>query len=289
MKICEILKKNEPTLSFEVFPPKTSDKFDIVEAAADQIADLKPHFMSVTYGAAGTTRGFTTEIAASVLKHGATPLAHLTCVNASRESIKEQLDALKSHGIENILALRGDIPEGADPSAWEFKHAHELMDFIRENGDFCVGGACYPEKHPESPSVHVDIESLKIKQDAGCRFLTTQMFFDNSTFYNFLYKVREAGVTIPVVAGIMPVTNANQMAKIIKLSGAFIPRRYVALLDRWQDDPVALKQAAIAYATDQIIDLIANGVNHIHIYTMNKPDVAAKIQENLSSIIKKPE
>ncbi|EID84939.1 5,10-methylenetetrahydrofolate reductase [Treponema sp. JC4] len=289
MKISEILKKNEPTLSFEVFPPKTSDKFDTVEAAANQIADLRPHFMSVTYGAAGTTRGFTTEIAASVLKHGATPLAHLTCVNASRASTKEQLDSLKSHGIENILALRGDIPEGSNPSEWEFKHAHELMDFIKQNGDFCVGGACYPEKHPESSNVNDDIRSLKIKQDAGCSFLTTQMFFDNSTFYNFLFKVREAGVTIPVIAGIMPVTNANQMAKIIKLSGAFIPRRYVALLDRWSSDPIALKQAAIAYATDQIIDLIANGVNHIHIYTMNKPEVAAKIQENLSSIIKKPE
>jgi len=289
MKICEILKKNEPTLSFEVFPPKTSDKFDTVEAAADQIADLKPHFMSVTYGAAGTTRGFTTEIAASVLKHGATPLAHLTCVNASRQSIKEQLDSLKSHGIENILALRGDIPEGANPADWEFKHACELIDFVKQNGDFCVGGACYPEKHPESSNIRDDINSLKIKQDAGCSFLTTQMFFDNSLFYNFLFKAREAGITIPVVAGIMPVTNAKQMEKIIKLSGAFIPRRYVALLDRWSSDPVALKQAAIAYATDQIIDLIANGVNHIHIYTMNKPDVAAKIQENLSYIIKKPE
>ena len=288
MKICDILSKNQPTLSFEVFPPKTSDKFDTVEAAASQIAALKPYFMSVTYGAAGTTRGFTTEIASSILKHGTTPLAHLTCVNASRESIKEQLDSLKAHGIENILALRGDIPEGADPAEWEFQHAHQLMDFIRENGDFCIGGACYPEKHPESSNVEADIRSLKIKQDAGCKFLTTQMFFDNSTFYNFLFKVREAGVTIPVVAGIMPVTNAKQMEKIIRLSQAFIPRRYVALLDRWGDDPVALKQAAIAYATDQIIDLIANGVNHIHIYTMNKPEIAAKIQENLSSIIPLP-
>lgn len=288
MKICDILSKNQPTLSFEVFPPKTSDKFDTVEAAASQIAELKPHFMSVTYGAAGTTRGFTTEIASSILKHGTTPLAHLTCVNAKRESIKEQLDSLKAHGIENILALRGDIPEGADPESWDFQHAHQLMDFICQNGDFCLGGACYPEKHPESSSIEADIRSLKIKQDAGCKFLTTQMFFDNSTFYNFLFKVREAGVTIPVVAGIMPVTNAKQMEKIIKLSQAFIPRRYVALLDRWGDDPVALKQAAIAYATDQIIDLIANGVNHIHIYTMNKPEVAAKIQENLSSIIPLP-
>ena len=289
MKISEILAKKEPTLSFEVFPPKTSDKFDTVEHAASQIADLRPHFMSVTYGAAGTTRGFTTEIASAILKHGTTPLAHLTCVNATAQSTKEQLDSLKAHGIENILALRGDIPDGAIPEAWEFQHAHQLMDFIAKNGDFCVGGACYPEKHPESSNVEADIRSLKIKQDAGCKFLTTQMFFDNSTFFNFLYKVREAGVTIPVIAGIMPVTNANQMAKIIKLSQAFIPRRYVALLDRWADNPVALKQAAIAYATDQIIDLIANGINHIHIYTMNKPDVAAKIQENLSDIIKKPE
>ena len=288
MKICEILSKKEPTLSFEVFPPKTSDKFDTVEAAVTQIASLRPYFMSVTYGAAGTTSGFTTELAASILKHGTTPLAHLTCVNASAEATREQLNSLKAHGIENILALRGDIPEGANPEEWEFKHACELMDFISNNGDFCVGGACYPEKHPESSNVEADIRSLKIKQDAGCKFLTTQMFFDNSTFFNFLYKVREAGVTIPIVAGIMPVTNAKQMEKIIKLSGAFIPRRYVALLDRWSDDPVALKQAAIAYATDQIIDLIANGVNHVHIYTMNKPDVAAKIQENLSDIIPLP-
>ena len=288
MKICEILSKKEPTLSFEVFPPKTSDKFDTVEAAVTQIASLRPYFMSVTYGAAGTTRGFTTELAASILKHGTTPLAHLTCVNASAEATREQLNSLKAHGIENILALRGDIPEGANPEEWEFKHACELMDFISKNGDFCVGGACYPEKHPESSNIEADIRSLKIKQDAGCKFLTTQMFFDNSTFFNFLYKVREAGVTIPIVAGIMPVTNAKQMEKIIKLSGAFIPRRYVALLDRWSDDPVALKQAAIAYATDQIIDLIANGVNHVHIYTMNKPDVAAKIQENLSDIIPLP-
>ena len=288
MKICEILSKKEPTLSFEVFPPKTSDKFDTVEAAVTQIASLRPYFMSVTYGAAGTTRGFTTELAASILKHGTTPLAHLTCVNASAEVTREQLNSLKAHGIENILALRGDIPEGANPEEWEFKHACELMDFISKNGDFCVGGACYPEKHPESSNIEADIRSLKIKQDAGCKFLTTQMFFDNSTFFNFLYKVREAGVTIPIVAGIMPVTNAKQMEKIIKLSGAFIPRRYVALLDRWSDDPVALKQAAIAYATDQIIDLIANGVNHVHIYTMNKPDVAAKIQENLSDIIPLP-
>jgi len=285
MKISEILNKNYPTLSFEVFPPKTSDKFDSVEAATKEIADLRPDFMSVTYGAAGTTKGFTNEIAAGILERGTTPLAHLTCVNASKEDTKAQLEALKQREIENILALRGDIPEGGNPDEWNFKHASELMEFINQNGDFCVGGACYPEKHPESLNIADDIKSLKLKQDAGCSFLTTQMFFDNSSFYNYLYKVRDAGITIPVIAGIMPVTNAKQMERIIKLSGAFIPRRYVAILDRWSDNPAALKQAAIAYATDQIIDLIANGVNHIHIYTMNKPDVAAKIQENLSEIV----
>ena len=288
MKISEILEKNQPTLSFEVFPPKTSANFESVESATAQIADLKPYFMSVTYGAAGTTRGFTTEIASTILKHGTTPLAHLTCVNATAESTKEQIESLKAHGIENILALRGDIPEGANPEDWEFQHAHQLMDFIAQNGDFCVGGACYPEKHPESANIEADIRSLKVKQEAGCKFLTTQMFFDNSTFFNFMYKVREAGIKIPVVAGIMPVTNAKQMERIIKLSQAFIPRRYVALLDRWENEPEALKQASIAYSTDQIIDLIANGINHIHIYTMNKPDVAKKIQENLSSIIPLP-
>lgn len=285
MKVSEILAKNTPTLSFEVFPPKTSDKFDSVEAATRQIADLRPDFMSVTYGAAGTTKGFTNEIAADILQRGTTPLAHLTCVNASAEATKEQLEALKARGIENILALRGDIPEGANPAEWDFKHASELMEFIAENGDFCVGGACYPEKHPESASIADDIKSLKLKQDAGCKFLTTQMFFDNASFFNYLYKVRDAGITIPVIAGIMPVTNAKQMERIIKLSGAFISRRFVALLDRWGDNPQALKQAALAYATDQIIDLIANGVNHIHIYTMNKPDIAEKLQNNLSDII----
>lgn len=286
MKISKILETKTPTLSFEVFPPKTSDKFESVEAATNAIADLHPDFMSVTYGAGGSTQKYTTEISANVLKRGSVPLAHLTCVNATTESIVNQLDNLKNNGIENILALRGDLPQGVESTeGWQYQHASDLVEVIKKHGDFCVGGACYPEKHPESSSITEDILNMKKKQDAGCEFFTTQMFFDNSLFYNYLYKLREAGVTVPIVAGIMPVTNAKQMERIIKLSQAFIPRRFVSILDRYGDNPAAMKQAALAYATDQIIDLLANGINNIHIYTMNKPDVAMKLQENLSEII----
>ena len=286
MKISEILNSGQPTLSLEVFPPKTSEVFDSVEKATNEIAALKPDFMSVTYGAAGSTRTYTTAIASNIEKAGVTALAHLTCVNASEDTIRDQVEALKKAGIENILALRGDLPEGVESTEdWIYKHASELIPVIKKYGDFCIGGACYPEKHPEAADLKTDIRNMKKKVDAGCEFLTTQMFFDNNLFYNYLYRLREGGVSVPVVAGIMPVTNAKQMARIIKLSQAFIPRRYVALLDRFSDDPAALKQAAIAYATDQIIDLLANGVEHIHIYTMNKPEVAEQIQRNLSEII----
>ena len=286
MKISDILAEKKPTLSFEVFHPKTSDKFESVEKATNAIADLHPDFMSVTYGAGGGTRLYTNEIAENIRKHGTIPLAHLTCVNATKESLVSQLEELESRGVKNILALRGDLPEGVeDTSDWQYRHASELAEVIKSVGDFCIGGACYPEKHPESSSIAQDIANMKIKQDAGISFFTTQMFFDNSLFYNYMYKLREAGVTVPVVAGIMPVTNAKQMERIIRLSQAFIPRRYVAILDKYGDKPEALKQASIAYTTDQIIDLLANDINNIHIYTMNKPEVAAKIQENLSEII----
>lgn len=287
MKISEILAKKEPTLSFEVFPPKTSDVYESVEKATNEIAALHPDFMSVTYGAGGGTSQYTTEIAANVSnKHGVTSLAHLTCVNATKEKLDTQLENLKAAGIENILALRGDLPPGVtDTTDWVYKHASELVPIIKEHGDFCIGGACYPEKHPESANIAEDIENLKKKVDAGCEFLTTQMFFDNNIFYNYLYKIREAGIKVPIVAGIMPVTNAKQMARIIKLSQAFIPRRFVSILDKYENNPAAMRQAGIAYATDQIIDLLANGINAIHIYTMNKPQTAAKIQDNLSDII----
>lgn len=286
MKISEILAKKEPTLSFEVFPPKTSDLFESVEAATNSIAALKPDFMSVTYGAGGGTSKYTTEIAKNVKNIGVPSLAHLTCVNATKESLDVQLENLKANGIENILALRGDLPQGVeDTSAWNYKHASELIPVIKEHGDFCIGGACYPEVHPESANSRVDIDNMKYKVEAGCEFLTTQMFFDNNIFFNYLYRLRDAGITVPVVAGIMPVTNVKQMARIYKLSQAYLPHRFVSLLDKFSDNPKAMKQAGLAYATDQIIDLIASGINNIHIYTMNKPEVAQKLQENLSEII----
>ncbi len=286
MKITDILKKKEPTLSFEVFPPKTSDLYEGVEKAVNEITSFKPDFMSVTYGAGGSTRGYTTEIASNVKRMGVTSLAHLTCVNASKESLDEQLESLKNAGIENILALRGDIPQGQESTDdWIYKHASELIPVIKEHGDFCIGGACYPEKHPESSTLEEDIRNIKKKVDAGCEFLTTQMFFDNSVFFNYLYRLREAGINVPVIAGIMPVTNAKQMARIYKLSQAYLPYRFVSLLDKFGDNPQAMRQAGLAYATDQIIDLIASGINNIHIYTMNKPANAMALQDNLSEII----
>ena len=286
MKISEILSSNQPTLSFEVFPPKTDDVYENVEKATNAIADLKPDFMSVTYGAGGGTSKYTTQIATNIKNKGVPALAHLTCVNANKQSLDIQLEKLKEQGIENILALRGDLPQGVESTDdWVYKHASELIPIIKEHGDFCVGGACYPEVHPEALNSSEDIKHLKMKVDAGCEFLTTQMFFDNSVFFNFLYKVRSAGIMVPVVAGIMPVTNVKQMERIHKLSQAYLPYRFVSLLDKFSDNPAAMKQAGIAYATDQIIDLIASGINNIHIYTMNKPDIAAKIQDNLSEII----
>lgn len=286
MKISEILAKNQPTLSFEVFPPKTSDNFEVVKEATEKIGDLKPDFMSVTYGAGGSTSKFTVEIAEALEKKGVPALAHLTCVNANKDNIEQQLDRFKEKGIQNILALRGDLPQGVESTDdWIYKHASELVPVIKNYGDFCVGGACYPEKHPEALNSWTDIENLKKKVDLGCEFLTTQMFFDNNIFFNYLYKVRDAGINVPIVAGIMPVTNVKQMTRIYKLSQAYLPHRFVALLDKFADNPDAMRQAGIAYATDQIIDLIASGINNIHVYTMNKPQTAAALQNNLSEII----
>ncbi len=285
MKIRDILAQESPTLSFEVFPPKTADKYENVEAAAKAIALLKPDFMSVTYGAGGGTRRYTIDIADTLNNEYHVPtLAHLTCVSSTRERVHEIMDELKARGIENILALRGDIPQDGQVEK-DFKYASELIREIRAGGDFCVGAACYPEGHVESANKTADIGFLKEKVDAGCDFVTTQMFFDNNILYNFLYRIRERGITIPVVAGIMPVTNAKQVANICRMSGTYLPARFKALVDRFGDRPAAMKQAGIAYATDQIIDLIANGVNHIHVYSMNHPDVAAKIRENLSEIL----
>lgn len=287
MKLSEHYKKNKPSLSFEVFPPKTQDVYDSVKFATEEIAKLNPSYMSVTYGAGGgTAKTSSASIAANILqKFGVTPLAHLTCVTSTKQAVKDYLAELKAYGIENILALRGDIPQEG-MIVQEYRYASELIADIKSIGDFCVGGACYPEGHTESKNQKEDIRYLKEKVDAGCDFLTTQMFFDNNILYNFLYKIREAGITVPVVAGIMPVTNGKQIKRICQLSGTVVPQRFKAIIDRFGDDPAAMKQAGIAYATDQIIDLLANGVENVHVYTMNKPDVAKSIQSNLSEILK---
>lgn len=288
MKIIDIIKAEKPSLSFEVFPPKTSDKFDIVKDATEKIASLKPSFMSVTYGAGGGTSEYTLSIAKNIQdNYGVPALAHLTCVNSTKSEVKARLEMLKSNGIENILALRGDITvENQSREKWDYHFANELVEEIKSSYDFCVGGACYPECHPESVHQKEDILNLKRKIDAGCEFLTTQMFFDNNVLYNYLYKIREAGITVPIIAGIMPVTNAKQIKRSCELSNCTLPQRFKTIVDRYGDNPEAMKQAGIAYATDQIIDLFANGVNAVHVYSMNKPDVAQKIQDNLSEIIK---
>lgn len=286
MKVIDIIKGEKPSLSFEVFPPKTSDNFETVMEAAQEIAGLKPSFMSVTYGAGGGTSEYTADIAQAIDNLGVTPIAHLSCISSTREQIHELLRELKKRKIENILALRGDIPKEGLPRKMEYHFASELAEEIRTFGGFCIGGACYPENHPESKNSIEDIENLKKKVDAGCEFLTTQMFFDNNILYNFMYRLLRADVNVPVVAGIMPVTNAAQIKRICSISGNTLPQRFLRLVDRYGENPDAMKQAGIAYATEQIIDLFANGVNAVHIYSMNKPDVAAAIQRNLSEIIK---
>ena len=286
----ELLKKTEASLSFEVFPPKNDLNFDSVRTAAHEIAKLHPAFMSVTYGAGGGTSRYTLDIAKEIKANDSViTLAHLTCVSSTKETVHEMIERIHSAGITNVLALRGDIPahmQNDDRSKWAYSHAVELVRELKESKyDFCVGGACYPEVHPESANQKEDIRHLKEKADAGCEFFTTQMFFDNNLLYNFLYKIREAGITVPVIAGIMPITNAVQVDRAIHLSGSHMPQRFKALVDRFGNDPAAMMQAGIAYATDQIIDLYANGIAHVHVYSMNKPEVARAICRNLSDII----
>ena len=292
MKITDILNTRNMSLSFEVFPPKKETSFETVKAATGEIAAYRPSFMSVTYGAGGGTSRFTLDIAKNIKeKFGVPTLAHLTCVSSSKETVHEQINALREAGIKNIMALRGDLTpelEKTDRSKWDYCYAVQLIRELRESGDeFCIGAACYPEVHPESVNQKEDILHLKEKVDAGADFLTTQMVFDNNLFFNFMYKLREAGVTVPVIPGIMPITNAAQVERAIKLSGSFMPQRFKSLVDYFGQDPSSMKQAGIAYATAQIIDLYANGVTNVHVYSMNKPDVAKAIKDNLSEILGK--
>lgn len=288
MKIRKMLQSDKVTLSFEVFPPKNEANFESVYQAAMDVAALKPSYMSVTYGAGGSTRSNTARIAGDIQRRfGVDTIAHLTCVGAARADIHQSLSELQAAGIENILALRGDKPKDfAGEPFTDFHYASELVEEIKAFGDFCVGGACYPEGHVDACNKKTDILHLKKKVDAGCEYLTTQMFFDNNIYYNFLYRIREAGITVPVIPGIMPITRASQVKTACTLSGTNMPERFRNLVDHFGENPLAMQQAGIAYATDQIIDLIANGVRHIHVYSMNKPEVAAGIQRNLSEILK---
>lgn len=291
MKLTEILNGDKFLLSFEVFPPKTDSNFDTVKTATEEIAKLKPSFMSVTYGAGGGTSKYTLEIAKNIKeKYNVPTLAHLTCVSSTRNTVKERIKDLIDLKIENVMALRGDLTDelkGQIRDNWDYKNAIDLVRELKESGaDFCIGGACYPEIHPESKDSKEDIKYLKEKVDAGCSFLTTQMFFDNNLFYSFMYKIREAGITVPVIPGIMPITNAKQVERAISLSGSFMPQRFKSLVDKFGYSPETMRQAGIIYATDQIIDLFANGIKNVHVYSMNNPFVAAEIQRNLSNILR---
>ncbi len=287
MKISSIVEEKGYSVSFEVFPPKTEDTRESVEKAAREIAALKPVFMSVTYGAGGGTSEYTAALSEELQKSAGIPvMAHLTCITSSREHIQEQLTKLKNKGIENILALRGDIPEGFELKEQNYHHAIELVRDIKAfDPNFCVAGACYPETHPDAPNQKEDIRRLKEKVDAGMDFLVTQMFFDNPVFYSYMYHLREAGINVPVHPGIMPIVNAKTIKRTIKLSGTTLPERFRRILDTFGETPEAMRQAGIAYATDQIVDLFANGFNTVHVYSMNNPGVAKAILDNLSAIL----
>lgn len=289
MKLTELFAKDQFNLSFEVFPNKKPENLESVKAKTAKIAELKPAFMSVTYGAGGGTSQFTLEIAKNIEQNCKVPvLAHLTGVSSTKEIVAQRIEELQAAGIQNIMALRGDLTpemEGQDRTNWAYKYAIDLIRELKEKGDFCIGSGCYPEVHPEAANMLEDIRHLKEKVDAGCDFLTSQLFFDNSIFYDYLYKVREAGITVPVIPGIMPVTNAKQMERSIQMSGSFIPRHFKALLERFGHNDAAMKQAGIAYATEQIIDLYANGVKNVHVYTMNNPEVAEKIMANVKDFL----
>ena len=292
MKISELLQSEKLSLSFEVFPPKTEMGFESVKNATEEIAKLAPSFMSVTYGAGGGTSRYTLEIAKNIKeRYGVPTLAHLTCVSSTRETVAQKIEQIRQAGITNVMALRGDIPAamaGEDRSGWDYRYAEEQVRELKAaDASICIGGACYPEIHPESTCQKEDIAHLKQKVEAGCEFLTPQMFFDNNLFYNFMYKIRQAGITVPIIPGVMPITNASQVERAIKLSGSFMPQRFKSLVDKFGSDPAAMAQAGIAYATGQIIDLYANGITNVHVYTMNKPDVAAQIKNNLSDILGK--
>ena len=282
MKIKDILNKKSPSISFEVFPPKSDSSFENVREATEKIASLSPSFMSVTYGAGGGTSKYTIEIAKNIKdRYGVPSIAHLTCVSSSRDTVSARIADIRAAGIKNIMALRGDIPQGMENNPRDYLHAAELVRELRMAGDFCIGGACYPEGHPESPDLESDVRFLKEKVDCGLDFLTTQMFFDNSLYYAFLERAMRAGISIPVLPGIMPITSSTQIDRVITLSGSFLPPDFLRMVERYGSDASSMRDAGVEYAKRQIEDLLRNGVGNVHVYTMNKPDVASEIMEIL--------
>jgi methylenetetrahydrofolate reductase (NADPH) len=287
MQIASLFRQNRTVLSLEIFPPKKTSSIDTIYKTLDNLKDIKPDFISVTYGAGGNAGDTTTADIASDILHiyGILPLAHLTCVNYTKQEISQILDILKEKEIKNVLALRGDINPDVPPKR-EFAYASELVEFIKKRGDFHISGACYPEGHVDAEDLDKDIESLKIKVDAGVENLISQLFFDNAYFYRFLEKARGAGINVPIQAGIMPVINKSQIERMVTLCGASLPPKFTKMMQRFEHSPEALKEAGIAYAVDQIVDLVSHGVDGIHLYTMNNPYVARRINESIKGIIR---
>lgn len=289
MLIKDIFKVKRPVVSFEIFPPKKDSPIETIYATLEGLQGMKPDFISVTYGAGGSTTIRTAEIASLIKKrYGIESVAHLTCITATRQEVDDILARFKENGIDNILALRGDFPEDPSfkfPTPLHYRYACDLIEDIKSKGSFSIGGACYPEGHPECPNLEDDLKHLKEKADAGLDFLVTQLFFDNEKFYAFRDLAAKHGLTdIPITAGIMPVLNKKQIQRIVSLTQATMPKKFLRIMDRYEHNPEALKEAGIVYATEQIIDLLSWGVDGIHIYTMNRPEVTRKIIENISSI-----
>lgn len=284
MRIKDIFDK-KTVFSFEVFPPKKTSSIDTIYKTIDELHDLEPDFISVTFSAGGSGNGgLACEIASRIKETGITPVIHLPCINYTREEISTTLDEIKSRGIENILALRGDINPNI-PQKHDFLHASDLITFIKSKGDFDIAGACYPEAHPDSESLFDDIINLRKKVEAGADHLISQLFFDNNFFYEFREKAMLAGINVPIEAGIMPVVNKNQIERMVTTCGASLPKKFVKIMQKYEYNPEALRDAGIAYAVNQIIDLAANGVDGIHLYTMNNAYVARKISEAVSGVL----
>ena len=290
MKISELLKK-KATISFEVFPPKKDGDLNSIYKTIDALANLKPDFISVTYGAGGSTKGKTVEIASKIKNdYGIEAVAHLTCISSTKEEVLEMCKQLKEHNVENILALRGDFPKGVeiDKDSLSFHYAHELTSLIQDEfkDDFCISGACYPEVHPDASCFEDDLNALKMKVDAGATYLVTQLFYDNKYYYRLVKEARRKGITVPILAGIMPVTNSKQLLHTAKMCGSSIPYELRSMIETYYNHPEAMKEIGINYAIHQIIDLISNGVDGIHIYTMNKPEIAQAIFDRIPTVLK---